>query len=112
MNEHCENGYNILKGLPFPWPVATIVRQHHEKLDGSGYPQGLTENEILIESKIMVVADMFEAMTADRPYRPGMPVETVLELLEAEAGTKLDAEAVRLCASMCRQGQFQHVLTK
>ena len=110
MNEHSENGYNILKGIPFPWPIAAIVRQHHEKLDGSGYPEGLTADEILPESKIMAVADMFEAMTAHRPYRPGIPVETVLALLEADAGTKLDPEAVRICASLCRQGRFQHLL--
>jgi putative nucleotidyltransferase with HDIG domain len=112
LNEHCENGYNILKGIPFPWPIAAIVRQHHEKLDGSGYPAGLKADEILPEAKIMAVADMFEAMTAHRPYRPGIPVDTVLAMLEADAGTKLDPDAVRICAALCRQGRFQHLLPK
>ena len=104
LNEHCENGYNILKGIPFGWPIAAIALQHHEKLDGSGYPNGLTAGEILPESKILAVADMFEAMTAHRPYRPAIPVETVLDLLEADAGIKLDSEAVRICALLSRQG--------
>ena len=111
LNEHCENGYNILKGIPFGWPIAAIALQHHEKLDGSGYPNGLTADEILPESKVLAVADMFEAMTAHRPYRPAIPVDTVLGLLEADAGIKLDSEAVRICALLSRQGRLDHSST-
>ena len=110
LNEHCENGFNILKDIPFPWPIAEIVLQHHEKLDGSGYPHGLTANEILPEAKILVVADMFEAMVAYRPYRPAIPVESVLSELEVESGAQLDAESVRICVSLCRQGRFEALL--
>ncbi len=112
LQEHCENGYNILKGIPFPWPIATIVHQHHEKLDGSGYPLGLKGDEIIPEARIMIVADMFEAMISHRPYRAGMPVETVLAKLESEAGTQLDAEVVAICARLCREGRFTEILAR
>lgn len=112
LNDHCEKGHSILKGIQFAWPIATIALQHHEKLDGSGYPNGLTADQILPESKIMTVADMFEAMTAHRPYRPAIPIDTVLDLLQADAGTKLDAEAVHICASLYRKGRFQHLFPK
>lgn len=112
LQEHSENGYNILKGIPFPWPIATVVHQHHEKLDGSGYPLGLKGDEIIPEARIMIVADMFEAMISHRPYRAGMPVETVLAQLESEAGTQLDAEVVAVCARLCREGCFADILAR
>ena len=107
LNEHCVNGFNILKDISFPWPIAAIVLQHHEKLDGSGYPYGLTANEILPEARILTVADIFEAMASYRPYRPAIPTESVLKELEVQSGTKLDAEAVSICMSLCRQGCFE-----
>ncbi len=110
LNEHSENGFNILKDIPFPWPIAKTVLQHHEKLDGSGYPHGLTADQILPEAKILVVADMFEAMVAYRPYRPAIAMESVLTELEAQSGIQLDAESVRICVSLCRQGRFEDLL--
>jgi PAS domain S-box-containing protein/putative nucleotidyltransferase with HDIG domain len=101
--DHAEIGYTILKDVPFPWPIAQIVRQHHEKLDGSGYPLGLKGHEILIESKILVVADIVEAMSSFRPYRPSIAIDTVLAHLESLAGTLLDAEAVRVCTKLFRE---------
>jgi HD-GYP domain-containing protein (c-di-GMP phosphodiesterase class II) len=95
-------GHTILKGIPFAWPIAEIVRQHHEKLDGSGYPFGLKGDEILPEAKILTVADMVEAMCSDRPYRRAFDLDTVLADLESQAGTLLDAEAVRICAALYR----------
>ncbi|NOT28080.1 MAG: HD domain-containing protein [Acidobacteria bacterium] len=68
---HAEAGYDILKGIDFPWPIAEFVRQHHERLDGSGYPRGLRGDEICLEAQIIGVADAVEAMAADRPYRFG-----------------------------------------
>jgi putative nucleotidyltransferase with HDIG domain len=106
INAHVESGYTILKGIPFAWPIADIVRQHHEKLDGSGYPRGLKANEILDEAKVLTVADMVEAMAAHRPYRPGIPLHIALELIEKEAGTLLDAEIVRVCVSLFREKGF------
>jgi PAS domain S-box-containing protein/putative nucleotidyltransferase with HDIG domain len=103
---HPETGYFILKDIPFAWPVAEMVRQHHEKLDGSGYPRGLKADEILPEAKVLAVADMVEAMTCYRPYRPGMKIRTVLEEVQRIAGTMLDEEVVRVCVALFREKHF------
>jgi len=103
IHEHPETGYIILKDIPFAWPIADIVRQHHERLDGSGYPLGLKGDAILPEAKVLAVADFVEAMGSHRPYRPAVKLTIVLEQIEKEAGTKLDAEAVRICAALFRE---------
>jgi PAS domain S-box-containing protein/putative nucleotidyltransferase with HDIG domain len=103
---HPETGYAILRDIPFTWPIADIVRQHHEKLDGSGYPLGLKSDEILAESKVLAVADIVEAMTSDRPYRKAVDLSVVLKQIESQAGTLLDAETVRVCASLFREKHF------
>ncbi|MGB8260207.1 MAG: PAS domain S-box protein [Terracidiphilus sp.] len=103
IREHPETGYTILKDIPFAWPVAEIVRQHHERLDGSGYPRGLKGDEILPEARVLAVADMVEAMASHRPYRPGIDLELVLKQIETEAGSLLDPEAVRVCAALIRE---------
>ena len=100
IREHPETGYTILKDIPFAWPVAKIVRQHHERLDGSGYPLGLKGDAILPEARIVAVADMVEAMASHRPYRPAIKLKIVLQQIKREAGSKLDAEAVRVCAAL------------
>lgn len=87
-------GYRILKDIPFPWKIAEVVYQHHERLDGSGYPQGLRGGEILEEARVLIVADMLDAMASDRPYRKALPLERVLAELAAEAGGRLDAVVV------------------
>jgi PAS domain S-box-containing protein/putative nucleotidyltransferase with HDIG domain len=106
INGHSETGFTILKDIPFAWPIAEIVRQHHEKLDGSGYPRGLTGEDILPEAKILTVADIVEAMGSYRPYRTGIKLNTVLREIERQAGSLLDAEAVRICVSLFRQKHF------
>jgi PAS domain S-box-containing protein len=106
VKKHPETGYAILREIPFSWPIADMVRQHHEKLDGSGYPLGLREDEILPESKVLAVADIVEAMASNRPYRTGIDLEVVLDQIEREAGTLLDAEAVRICVKLFRGGRF------
>jgi PAS domain S-box-containing protein/putative nucleotidyltransferase with HDIG domain len=106
INGHTETGYTILKDIPFPWPIAEIVRQHHEKLDGSGYPRGLKGDSILPEARVLTVADIVEAMAAYRPYRQGIPLKIVLEQIEKDAGTLLDAEAVRICVALFREQHF------
>lgn len=100
---HPETGYTILKDIPFNWPIADIVRQHHEKLNGSGYPLGLKGSAILPESKVLAVADIVEAMVSRRPYRPAQDVEVALKEIERQAGTLLDEEVVRVCAVMFRE---------
>jgi putative nucleotidyltransferase with HDIG domain len=102
IKEHSEIGYTILKDIPFAWPIAEIVRQHHEKLDGSGYPLGLEGDAILPEAKILAVADIVEAMASFRPYRPAIPINVVLKEIEREAGNLLDPEAVRICVDLFR----------
>lgn len=103
---HPETGFTILKDIPFAWPVAEIVRQHHERLDGSGYPLGLKADEILPEAKVLAVADVVEAMSAFRPYRPAIELETVLLEIEGQAGSLLDADAVRVCTALFREKKF------
>jgi putative nucleotidyltransferase with HDIG domain len=106
INAHSETGHTILRGIPFAWPIAEIVRQHHEKLDGSGYPFGLKGDAILPEAKVLTVADIVEAMASDRPYRRAMDLNLVLEEIERQSGRLLDAEAVRICAILFREGRI------
>lgn len=94
---HTEVGYEILKNIHFPWPVADIVYQHHEHLDGSGYPRGLTDQEILLEAKILTVADVVEAMSSHRPYRPSLGLETAMEEIRSGRGTSYHAPSVDAC---------------
>lgn len=103
---HPETAYAILKDIPFSWPIADIVRQHHEKIDGSGYPLGLKADGILPESKVLAVADIVEAMSSPRPYRPALGLEAALAEVETEAGTTLDPEAVRACLRLFREKHF------
>jgi HD-GYP domain-containing protein (c-di-GMP phosphodiesterase class II) len=107
INTHSDTAYTILKDVPFDWPIAEIVRQHHEKLDGSGYPRGLKADAILPEAKILAVADIVEAMASYRPYRSGIPLDVVLKEIESEAGTLLDPEVVRICVSLFREKNFK-----
>jgi PAS domain S-box-containing protein/putative nucleotidyltransferase with HDIG domain len=106
INAHAEIGYTILKDIPFPWPIAEMVRQHHEKLDGSGYPRGLKADQILPEAKVLAVADIVEAMASYRPYRAGIKLHLVLRQIEKDAGVLLDPEAVRICVSLFREKHF------
>ncbi len=103
---HPQAGYDILKNVEFPWPIADIVRQHHEKLDGTGYPQGLKDGEILFESRIMTVADVVEAMASHRPYRPALGIEAALKEIERGRGSAYDAAVVDACLKLFRDGRF------
>jgi HD-GYP domain-containing protein (c-di-GMP phosphodiesterase class II) len=106
IKEHPETGYTILKDVPFRWPIAEGVRQHHERLDGSGYPRGLKGDQILMGARILAVADIVEAMAASRPYRPGLGLDAALKEIERQAGTLLDAGVVRVCVSLFRDKGF------
>ncbi|MGA2571394.1 MAG: HD domain-containing phosphohydrolase [Terracidiphilus sp.] len=107
IKEHAELGYEIIKKVHFPWPIADMVRQHHERLDGSGYPQGLLAATILPESKILAVADVVEAMSSPRPYRPSRGIEAALDEIIAWRGTKFDPQAVDACVSLFRNRGYQ-----
>lgn len=107
VKEHAESGYQILKGIAFPWPVARIVRQHHEKLDGSGYPLGLSADDILLEARILCIADVVEAMASDRPYRPALGVDVALEEVSLHRGRLFDSAAVDACLRVFARGDFQ-----
>ena len=103
---HIQAGYDILKKIELPELILNIILQHHERLDGSGYPTGLKGNEILQESKIMAVADVVEAMAAHRPHRPSHGLENALQEIEHNAGTLYDPEAVSTCLKLFRENRF------
>ena len=100
-------GFQILKDVAFPWPIATIVRQHHERLDGSGYPQGLRADAILLESRILAVADVVEAMASHRPYRRALGIEAALAEISARRETAFDAEVVDACLRQFREKGYE-----
>lgn len=103
---HPEVGYNILKDIPFPWPIAEVVRQHHEKMDGSGYPLGLKGDEILLEAKVLTVADVTEAKSSYRPYRPALGIDNALEEIGTRRGIFYDSEVVDSCIRLFRKQGF------
>ena len=107
VKEHARAGHEILAEIDFPWPVAEIVWQHHERLDGSGYPRGLANGEIMLEARILAVADVVEAMSAHRPYRAALGVDSAIEEIESGAGILYDPEVVRACVHLFRDAGFQ-----
>jgi PAS domain S-box-containing protein len=103
---HAQTGYDIIKGVEFPWPIAEAVLQHHERLDGSGYPNGLAGEAIIIEARILAVADVTEAITAHRPYRPAMGLDAALAEIESGRGRLYDPAAVDACKALFRTKGF------
>lgn len=103
---HPQVAYNILKKIEFPWPVAKIIYQHHERMNGSGYPQGLSDDEILLEARILAVADVVEAMASHRPYRPSLGIEKALEEISKNKGTLYDPAAVDICLRLFREKMY------
>ncbi len=101
---HATVGHEILKDVAFPWPIAQMVRSHHERLDGSGYPDGLKGEEILLETRIIAVADVVEAMLSYRPYRPGLGKEAVLEEIVGKRDVLYDAQVVDTCRKLLEEG--------
>ena len=104
---HTQTGFDILKEIAFPWPIAQTVLQHHERLDGSGYPQGLKADEIILEARILAVADVVEAMSSHRPYRPGLGLDAALEEIRGNRGILYDANAVDACIRLFRERQYK-----
>jgi len=103
---HPEKGYEMLKDVESPWPLADIVYQHHERMDGSGYPRGLKGEEILLEARIMAVADVVEAMASHRPYRPTLGIEAALREIDENKGTLYDREVAAACLKLFREKRF------
>jgi PAS domain S-box-containing protein/putative nucleotidyltransferase with HDIG domain len=104
---HAEKGYEILKNLEFPLPIGEIIRQHHERMDGSGYPRGLKGEQILPEARVIAVADVLESMATHRPYRPAMGISAALEELTTHSGTWYDALVVAAVSRMIREKNYQ-----
>lgn len=106
---HSQNGFDLLKTVDYPWPIAQIVLQHHERMDGSGYPQGLKGDEILLEARIISVADVVESMTSHRPYRPSLGIDAALEEIEHNRGIKYDSLVVDACVKLFREQGYKLV---
>ena len=106
---HSQAGYDILKDIDFPWPIARIILEHHERIDGSGYPQGGKGEDILIESRILAVADVVEAIASHRPYRPALGLEKALEVITAGSGVIYDSDVVKICLMLFREKGFKFI---
>jgi putative nucleotidyltransferase with HDIG domain len=107
IKSHARAGYEIVKEIRFPWPVAEVILQHHERLDGSGYPQGLQGDDILPDAKILAVADVVEAMASHRPYRPALGIDLALDEIARKKGVLYDPEVVDACIKLFTEKGFQ-----
>jgi PAS domain S-box-containing protein len=106
MKIHPQVGHDIIDPIEFPWPIAEMILQHHERLDGSGYPFGLRNDEISLGARVIAVADVLEAMSSHRPYRPGLGIELAIEELTRGRGTQFDAQVVDTCLALCHDGRL------
>lgn len=106
IKNHVRAGYDILKQVEFPWPLADIVLQHHERLDGSGYPLGLKGEQILLQARILAVADVFETMASHRPYRPSLGLEKSLSEIRSNSGTLYDTTVARICIELVENREY------
>jgi PAS domain S-box-containing protein/putative nucleotidyltransferase with HDIG domain len=107
IKEHSQSGYEMLKNVESPWPLAQIVYQHHERMNGSGYPRNLKGDEILMEARIMAVADVVEAMASHRPYRPGLGIDAALAEIEKNKGTHYDNTVADACLRLFREKGYK-----
>jgi HD-GYP domain-containing protein (c-di-GMP phosphodiesterase class II) len=107
IKEHARAGYEMLKDVESPWPLAEIVHQHHERMDGSGYPRNLKGEEILMEARILAVADVVESMASHRPYRPAIGIEPALEEIEKNKGILYDDAVADACLRLFREKGFR-----
>jgi HD-GYP domain-containing protein (c-di-GMP phosphodiesterase class II) len=106
IREHSQKGHDILKTIEYPWPIADAALQHHERMDGSGCPQGLAGDQIVLEARIMAVADTIEAMSALRPYRAGLGLDSALNEIERGNGIQYDAETADACLTLFREDRY------
>ena len=108
---HPQVGYEIIKGIDFPWPIAEMVRQHHERRDGSGYPKGLVGDNIIMEAQVLAVADVIEAVASHRPYRPALSIEDGLDLISKGRDSLYNAEVVDACIKLFKEDGFKFTST-
>jgi PAS domain S-box-containing protein/putative nucleotidyltransferase with HDIG domain len=104
---HAQVGYDILRQIDFPWPIADIVYQHHERMDGSGYPRGLKGRDIMVEARILAVADVVESMVSHRPYRTAFTLAEALREIHRQRGVLYDADVVDLCVKLFSTGKYR-----
>jgi HD-GYP domain-containing protein (c-di-GMP phosphodiesterase class II) len=104
---HSRVGYEIVRGIEFSWPISEIILQHHERIDGSGYPAGLKNKDIRLEARILAVADVIDAMTSDRPYRPALSLQEVIEEITRNSGVLYDNNVVEACLMIINQQRLR-----
>ncbi len=104
---HARAGYDILKTIDFPWPITQIVLQHHERVNGSGYPSGLSNEDIIFEAKILAVADVVEAIASHRPYRPALGIDKALEEISQNRGVLYDSQVTDDCLKLFAEKRFR-----
>ena len=107
IKDHSKVGDDIIKSIDFSYPIASVVLQHHERLDGSGYPNNLEGDEIILEAKIIGIADVVEAMSSFRPYRPALGVDAALEEISKNRGTLYDPEVADACLKLFKEEKFK-----
>ena len=107
IKEHPRKGYEILKNVESPWPLAEIVYQHHERMDGSGYPRNLKGDAILMEARILAVSDVIEAMASRRPYRAALGIDAALKEIGDNRGILYDADVVDVCLRLFNEKEYQ-----
>jgi len=104
---HAQAGFEIVSPIEFPWPIADMVHQHHERLDGSGYPEGLQGDQIIVGARILAVADVVEAMSSHRPYRSALGIEAALEEIQQNRGRLYDADVVDACVAIFADQDYE-----
>ena len=109
---HAQIGYDILKEMDYPWPIQHVVLQHHERLDGSGYPNRLKGDEICLEARVLAVADAIEAMASHRPYRAAMGIDRALAEVCVDRGTKYDTDVIEACLRVRKRGELEPLLAR
>lgn len=107
IKEHCQNGYEMLKNIETAWPLAQVIYQHHERMDGSGYPLNLKNDEIIMEARILAVSDVVESMASDRTYRPALGIESALHEIKENRGTLYDNIVADTCLKLFREKGYQ-----
>jgi HD-GYP domain-containing protein (c-di-GMP phosphodiesterase class II) len=107
LRDHTEAGYEILKGIAFEYPIADIIMQHHERMNGSGYPRGLSGDRILLEARIIGVADVVESMASHRPYRPSLGLEKALNEIQENRGVLYDEMVVDICMRLIKEQGYR-----
>jgi HD-GYP domain-containing protein (c-di-GMP phosphodiesterase class II) len=109
MVKHAESGHDLLKDIDFPWPVARIILEHHERMNGSGYPQGSKGEQLLMESRILAVADVVDALSSDRPHRPALGIDAALYDIAGNRGVLFDPGAVDACIRLFREKHYKMI---